>query len=141
MLFKNVENSTHFNFYFHRKLIPLTSDHKHLRIIFSLEAKWNKHVENIIKRVSKHIYYVLRKLEELYYLICIRPIFEYACKVWDNCGISNSCKLEILQLEAVRLPTQNIYNVEKLEERRTRRKLQLFYHIQNGSIPLIIPPR
>jgi hypothetical protein len=30
MLFKNVENSTNFNFYFDGKLIPLTSDHKHL---------------------------------------------------------------------------------------------------------------
>jgi hypothetical protein len=27
-------------------------------------------------------------------------IFEYACEVWDNCGVSNSCKLERLQLEA-----------------------------------------
>jgi hypothetical protein len=49
MLFKNVENSTNFNFYFDGKLIPLTSDHKHLGITFSEEAKWNKHVENLIK--------------------------------------------------------------------------------------------
>jgi hypothetical protein len=33
-------------FYFDEKLIPLTSDHKHLGITFSEEAKWNKHVEN-----------------------------------------------------------------------------------------------
>ena len=87
MLFKNVENSTNFYFYFDGKLIPLTSDHKHLGITFSEEAKWNKHVENLIKSVSKHIC-VLRKLKY------IRPIFEYACEVWDNCGVSNSCKLE-----------------------------------------------
>jgi hypothetical protein len=43
MLFKNVENSTNFNFYFDGKLIPLTSDHKHLGITFTEEAKWNKH--------------------------------------------------------------------------------------------------
>ena len=52
MLFKNVENSTNFNFYFDGKLIPLTSDHKHLGITFSEEAKWNKHVENFIKKFS-----------------------------------------------------------------------------------------
>jgi hypothetical protein len=45
---ENVENSTTFNFYFDGKLIPLTSDHKHLGITFSEEAKWNKHVENLI---------------------------------------------------------------------------------------------
>jgi hypothetical protein len=53
MLFKNVENST--NFYFDGKLIPLTSDHKHLGITLSEEAKWNKHAENLIKSVSKHM--------------------------------------------------------------------------------------
>jgi hypothetical protein len=39
MVFKNVENSTNLNFYFDGKLIPLTSDHKHLGITFSEEAK------------------------------------------------------------------------------------------------------
>ena len=83
MLFKNVENSTNFYFYFDGKLIPLTSDHKHLGITFSEEAKWNKHVQNLIKSVSKHIC-ALRKLKyilnrqnlEKLYLIYIRPIFE-----------------------------------------------------------------
>jgi hypothetical protein len=137
MLFKNVENSTTFNFYFDGKLIPLTSDHKHLGITFSEEAKWNKHVENLIKSVSKHIC-VLRKLKyklnrkklEKLYLIYIRPIFEYACEVWDNCGVSNSCKLERLQLEAAiiitdfqSLPTQNIY-IEKLAGRDWKKEEQ-----------------
>jgi hypothetical protein len=48
MLFKYVKNSTNFNFYFDGKLIPLTSDHKHLGITLSGEIKWNKHVENLI---------------------------------------------------------------------------------------------
>jgi hypothetical protein len=74
----------------------------------------------------------------------IHSIFEYVCEVWDNCGVSNSCKLERLQLKAARiitgLPistnTEYLYREtgwERLEERRTRRKLQLFCNIQNGS--------
>ena len=59
---KNVENSTNFYFDFDGKLIPLTSHHKHLGITFSEEAKWNKHVEYLIKSVCKHIC-VLRKLK------------------------------------------------------------------------------
>jgi hypothetical protein len=55
MLFKNVEISTNINFYFDGKLIPLTLDHKHLGITFSEEAKWNKHVENLMQSVSKHM--------------------------------------------------------------------------------------
>ena len=42
--------------------MPLTSDHIHLGITFSEEAKWNKHVENLIKSVPKHIC-VLRKFK------------------------------------------------------------------------------
>ena len=33
------------------------------------------------------------------------PIFEYACEVWDNCGVENSNKLDHLQLEAARIVT------------------------------------
>jgi hypothetical protein len=100
-------------------------------------------------------YKLNRKNLEKLYLIYIRPIFEYACEVWDNCGVSNSCKLERLQLKAARiitgLPiftnTEYLYREtgwERLEERRARRKLQLLYNIQNGSTPSylldLIPP-
>jgi hypothetical protein len=134
MIYKNVENSTNFNFYFDGKLIPLTSDHKHLGITFSEETKWNKHVENLIKSVSKHIR-VLRKLKyklnrnnlKKLYLIYIRPIFEYACEVWDNCGVSNLCKLERLQLEAARIITGLPFftNTEYLY----RERLRLFHFL------------
>jgi hypothetical protein len=60
-----------------------------------------------------------------------------AKQICVNCGFSNSCKLERLQLEAARiitgLPiftnTEYLYKEtgwERLEERRTKRKLQLF---------------
>jgi hypothetical protein len=43
----------------------------------------------------------------------LRPLFEYACEVWDNCGIGYSDKLEKLQLDAARiatgLPTERNY--------------------------------
>jgi hypothetical protein len=62
----------------------------------------------------------------------------------DQTVVSNSCKLERLQLEAARIitglqiftNTEYLYREtgwERLEERRTRRKLQLLYNIQNGS--------
>jgi hypothetical protein len=130
-----------------------------LGITFSEEEKWNKHVENLIKSVSKHIY-VLRKLKyklnrqslKKLYLIYIRPTFEYACEVWDNCGVSNSCKLERLQLEAARIitgltiftNTEYLYRETGWERLEERRKLQLLYSIQNGSTPSylldLIPP-
>jgi hypothetical protein len=48
----------------------------------------------------KAIYKLSRKNLKKLYLVYIRPIFEYACEVWDNCGVGNSNKLDQLQLEA-----------------------------------------
>jgi hypothetical protein len=63
MLFKHVENSTNVYSSFDGKLISLTSDHKHLGITFNEEAKWNKHVENLIKSVIM--------IYDIFYLIFI----------------------------------------------------------------------
>ena len=68
--------------------------------------------ENILVSIYKHLN-VLRKLKykrsrenlEKLYLVFIRPIFEYACEVWDNCGVGNYNKLDQLQLEAARIVT------------------------------------
>ena len=121
------------------------------------------HIENISASVSKHINMLLKlkyrlnrsNLEKLY-LIYIRPIFEYASEVWDNCGVVNTNKLEQLQLETARIiPGLPIFTKsdfvykeigwETLVAGRQRRKLQLFYNIQNNSAPdylcKMIPPK
>jgi hypothetical protein len=80
------------------------------------------------------------------YLVYIRPLSEYACELWDNCGIGNSQKLEQLQLEAARIVTglpiftkiEILYietGWELLSVRRKRRKLQFFYNIVNKNTP------
>jgi hypothetical protein len=38
-------------------------------------------------------------------LVYIRPIFEHACEIWDNCGVCYSTKLEKVQLDAARIVT------------------------------------
>ena len=38
-------------------------------------------------------------------LIFNRPIMEYGCKVWNDCGVEFTDKLEKLQLEAARIVT------------------------------------
>jgi hypothetical protein len=110
--------------------------------------------------IYKHLN-VLRKLQyelsrenlEKLYLVYIRPIFEYACEVWDNCGVRNSNKLDQLQLEAARIgfpifaSSILIYKElgwDSLAERRKRRTLQMFYNVQNNNAPRylydLIPP-
>jgi hypothetical protein len=66
--------------------------------------------------------------------------------VWDNCGQTNSDRLEKVQLEAARIVTglpsfASIHSIyietgwEKLKTRREVRKLVLFYKIVNGQVP------
>jgi hypothetical protein len=136
--------------------------YEHLGVTLSSDAKWNNHIENIILSVSRHLG-ILRKLKyrlsrqnlEKLYLVYIRPIFEYACEIWDNCGVCYSTKLEKLQLDAARIvtglpiftKTDKLYSETgwtTLSSRRYNRKLQLFYNIKNGHAPNylreLIPP-
>ena len=81
-------------------------------VTLSNDAKWNNHIENIILSVSRYLG-ILRKLKYRssrqnlvkLYLVYIRPIFEYAREIWDNCGVCYSAKHEKLQLDAARIVT------------------------------------
>ena len=162
MIFSNTEIEENLNFSFNGNPISISNSHKHLGVTFSSDAKWNDHVNNIVTSISKHLG-ILRKLKytlsrrnlEQLYLVYIRPLFEYASEVWDNCGICNSNKLEQMQLEAARIVTglpiftkiDFLYKEtgwELLSVRRNRRKLQMFHSIVNHSAPSylcnLLPP-
>jgi hypothetical protein len=93
MICSNMDLSNNLNFSFNGELISNISSHKHLGVTLSHDAKWSEHIEYIVKTISKHLG-VLRKLKfnmnrlslEKMYLVYVRPIFEYACEAWDNCG-------------------------------------------------------
>ena len=162
LFFSNTGNIDNIEFSFNGKSIPLSNSHKHLGVILSQNAKWNEHLEIMITNITKHLG-ILRKLKfslnrsnlEKMYLVYIRPLFEYACEVWDNCEIGYSDKLEKLQLDAAGIVTglpiftksEYLYaetGWETLSERRYRRKLQLFFNIKCGMAPEylrhLVPP-
>jgi hypothetical protein len=162
MIFSSRSIPENLDFSFNGKSVPITTSHRHLCVTFSNDAKWNTHVDNIQSSVSKHLNFLRRlkyrlsrtNLDKLY-LVYIRPLFEYACELWDNCGTGNSQKLEQLQLEAARIvtglpiftKTEILYietGWELLSVRRKRRKLQLFYNIVNKNtlnyLCTLIPP-
>ena len=98
---------------------------------------------NILRKLK---YRLSRTNVDKLYILYIRPLFEYACELCDNCGIGNSQKLEQLQLEAATIvtgltifsKTEIVYREtgwELLSARRKRRKLQLFFNIVNKNTP------
>ena len=100
MIFSNRSIPENLDLSFNAKSVPITTSQKHLGVTFSNDAKWNTHVDNIQSSVSKHLNIPRRlkyrlshtNLDKLY-LVYIRPLFEYACELWDNCGIGNSQQL------------------------------------------------
>ena len=99
IIYSNRSIPENLDFSFNGKSVPITTSHKHLGVTFSNDAKWNTHVDNIQSSVSKHLN-ILRRLKyrlsrttlDKLYLVYIRPLFEYTCELWDNCGIGNSQK-------------------------------------------------
>ena len=65
---------------------------KMLGVTFSVDLKWNAHVDEIVKKVNKRLYF-LRQLKRaqvkskelvLFYLTCIRSVMEYACALFHS---------------------------------------------------------
>ena len=63
---------------------------KMLGVSFSVDLKWNAHVDEVVKKVNKRLYF-LRQLKRaqvyskelvLFYLTCIRSVVEYACALF-----------------------------------------------------------
>ena len=141
------------SFTFDNTPIQITKQHKHLGVILSNDGKWNAHIQYILSKVTKYVA-TLRKLKlilnrknlEKLYLTYIRPLLEYSCELWDNCGVENSLILEKIQLEAARIVTglpiytkiEFLYEETgwvPLSKRREARKLALFFTIINNTAP------
>ena len=124
-------------------------------LTWSSDGTWKKHLANIIQKAAKRID-MLRALKfklqwkdlETIYFSFVRPIFEYACVVWDNTPRHDKyfCDMEKLQIQAARIVTGvNNYSSkillyhdtgwEKLSERREKQRLVLSYKIINGLAP------
>ncbi|KAK3099985.1 hypothetical protein FSP39_012969 [Pinctada imbricata] len=130
-----------------------SSFHKHLGVTLSSDGKWSLHIDNICNSALKQIN-VLKKLKFVLsrnslnriYTTFILPLLEYACELWDGCSLSDCEKLEKIQYQAARIVTglplfASIDSLfletgwDSLKNRREKRKLSLFYKIENGLTP------
>ena len=94
--------------------------HEHLGVTLSNDCSWQKHIEYIKEKAWTRIN-VLRRLKydpdrkslETIYKSFIRQLLEYADVIWDNCSQQNKNELELIQLEAARISTeqQNLYQL------------------------------
>jgi hypothetical protein len=92
--------------------ISRVSSAKILGLIFSSDLHWNLHIEYIVEKASKRLYFLrvlkrsgvgVNSLIQVFFT-CIRPILEYACYVW-NSGAPDYLKeeVEIIHKRALRI--------------------------------------
>ena len=131
------------------KAIERVSCVKLLGLNITSDLKWNHHISEISRKVSKRLYF-LKQLKRarvatkdlvIFYITCIRPTMEYACPVYHN-SLPNylSDELESLQKRAMRiifpsLPYFEALELAKLETSYIRRQTQttnLFQEISNN---------
>lgn len=153
MLISNIFNDYNLQLVFDNNILNIVQHHKHLGVIMSSNNKWNQHIDSIIDSASKQIGF-LRKLKyklskdtlDKLYCTYIRPLLEYASEVWDGCSVTDSIRLEKVQLHAARIVTgmpifsslNALYSEtgwNTLDERRKMKKLILLYRIINNEAP------
>ena len=135
------------------QVIKNTLHHKHVRLTLSYNLRWNAHINDIAIKASKRLdlmkalkFKLDRKSLETIYFSFVRPIMEYACVVWGGTYDSDLCKLDQVQVEAMRLVTgatarssiQGLYDETgwpTLGSRREVQELCYMYKIMNNLAP------
>ena len=114
---------------------------------------WNKHIENVVKKVTSGIgamrrirNFVDRETLSSIYNALVRPHFDYCSDVWDTLGVGLSSRLQKLQNRAARIIMNMGYNTpgmetinalgwETLETRRAKSRVKQMYKVLNGLAP------
>ena len=106
------------------KTVVQVKEHRVLGIAIDDEFKWQSHVSNICKTVSKNIFlmsqlkrYVGSQTLKIFYSSHILPHISFSSTVWDGCGETHLIKLNSLHRRAAKLllPDKNSSTDEKMK--------------------------
>ena len=134
-------------------VIDRVNHHKHLGITLSHNLRWNCHIEDIVTKALRKLdlmrglkFKLDRKSLETVYISFIRPCIEYGDVLWAGTYDSDLCKVDSIQVEAMRIVTgatarSNINNLYEetgwptLSERRLFHVHKLMYKMVNELAP------
>jgi hypothetical protein len=128
-------------------LICRTSSFECLGVSLDENVKWDKQIENILKKVGSGIaldlalHWIWHCIQMIYNSL-IQSYFDYCSPLWDICGIQLLDKLQKFQNRAARIIAGASYEIESavvletlgwetLKSRRQKMKSILLYKIQN----------
>ena len=134
-------------------VISSVQDHKHLGMVLSHNLRWSPHINEVVSRCTKKVnmlkqfkFDLDRKSLETIYFSFIRPSMEYGDVLFAGTYESDLCKLDRLQVDAMRIVTgatekSNIVLLYEdlgwpyLDSRRQQHCLSLMYKIVHGLAP------
>ena len=104
------------------KPVVQVKEHRVLGITIDDEFKWQSHVSNICKTVSKNIFlmsqlkrYVSSQTLKIFYCSHILPHISFSSTVWDGCGETRLNKLNSLHRRAAKLLLPDKNSDEKMK--------------------------
>ena len=139
--------------------LEIVSHHPYLGIELTQNLKWSLHINNIVSKANKALWFLRRNLwrypvavkQQMYYAL-VRPLLEYASSVWDPHTTSDIHKIEMVQRRAARFVIGNYsktsgtvtnilqqLNWPTLEQRRKESRLINLYKIQHENIAIPLP--
>ena len=143
------------------RLIEKVQSAKLLGLIISSDLKWNAHIEYVVSKASKRLYFLIQlkraRIQEKelcsFYIACIRSVVEYACEVYHfNLPQYLSDFLERIQKRALSiiLPQTKyeealaLLEMETLKSRRTTKCIKLIEDITSNNshkLACLLPPK
>ena len=153
LLISRRSSPTVVNLTFDNTALQLSTEHKHLGVIFNEFATWNNHLEETINKANKRLgilrnlkYSLKRNTLKVLYTTYIRSVLEYADTVWDNIPQNLSNRIEQINKNAIRCITgltisttsKNLYKESgllPLNKRRKFHRLVQMFKIINGLSP------
>ena len=142
-----------------KDILGSVQHHPYLGLELTHNLKWSEHIDNIISKANKTLWFVRRNLwrcptsiKERMYFALIRPILENACAVWDPHTATDINKLEMVQRRAARFVHNNYKRSEgtvtklleqlkwpSLESRRKNARLITMFKIVHNKIAVTVP--
>ena len=135
MVISNIHNDYDIGLRYNENLLTIVENHKHLGLTISSNNRRSKHIDSVIVNIAplKTMFQLPKRTLNKLYCTYIRPLLEYASEVWDGCNLSDTSRLEQVQLNAARIvtglpvfsPLRSLYletGWETLAERRKTKK-------------------
>lgn len=136
----------------HCPFIQKVDSHIHLGVNLQYDRGWKQHINSIHEKACirlnllKLVKYKLFRCSVKNSFSFIRPVLEYADRVWDNCPDREVKLLEDIQVTAARIISgvrsnssrSALYDelgIDLLSDRKKVHKLTLFYKMVHGLAP------